>query len=319
MRKKYTYFLHLLILVFLTSCSNEDKILEPNAAFTFMVNNCTLPYHVQFTSSASGEGDLNYLWTFGDGTISTEKNPLHVFTKSDIWNVELRITDENGEEASVNKSIHLNSESYFPVSFFHISSDHKKFYEGDKVYFRNESEFSSDFLWRFGDLGSSYSTKKDASFVYTHSGSYEVSLDASCGGNTHTSTRDIYINELPSKLRIKNVELLEVDSDYKFVNSEEGIESSTVSFEVSIDSDFEYASDLETGVKDLPIEWNDTEEVYFKSTEVLRFEFYLDNDAGFVSMGHIERSYEYFRSRGFPTTIKLENDDLEIELKLLWI
>ena len=57
------------------------------------VSNCT-NNSVQFTDlSTTTKGTLNYLWDFGDGTTSTDKNPNHTYATSGIHNVSLQVSN----------------------------------------------------------------------------------------------------------------------------------------------------------------------------------------------------------------------------------
>ena len=51
---------------------------------------------VTFSNESTGPGTLSYLWNFGDGTTSTQKNPEHVFNKSGAFNVTLTIISNEG-------------------------------------------------------------------------------------------------------------------------------------------------------------------------------------------------------------------------------
>lgn len=60
----------------------------------------TAPADVQFASTLTGGiGPYAYLWTFDDGTTSTEVNPKHSFITSGIRNVRLTVKDANGVTA----------------------------------------------------------------------------------------------------------------------------------------------------------------------------------------------------------------------------
>lgn len=48
---------------------------------------------VKFTNLSSGNA-VSYLWDFGDGTTSTEQNPLHVYSKSGYYTVKLNAKGE---------------------------------------------------------------------------------------------------------------------------------------------------------------------------------------------------------------------------------
>jgi PKD repeat protein len=41
-----------------------------------------------------------YLWTFGDGTTSTEQNPVHTYTRSGLFTVQLRVSNAAGSDTA---------------------------------------------------------------------------------------------------------------------------------------------------------------------------------------------------------------------------
>lgn len=63
----------------------------------------TAPLTVQFTGTGSStltSDVLSYLWTFGDGATSTEKNPSHAFTAAGTYSVTLSVSNTTGQSAS---------------------------------------------------------------------------------------------------------------------------------------------------------------------------------------------------------------------------
>lgn len=52
--------------------------------------------NVHFQNTSSGDGLLSYLWDFGDGTSSTEKNPIHKYSKYGTYKVVLYVNTPNG-------------------------------------------------------------------------------------------------------------------------------------------------------------------------------------------------------------------------------
>lgn len=61
------------------------------------------PLTVQFTGTGSSSvvsDVLGYLWTFGDGTTSTEKSPSHAFTAAGTYSVTLSVSNTTGQSAS---------------------------------------------------------------------------------------------------------------------------------------------------------------------------------------------------------------------------
>ena len=49
---------------------------------------------IQFTNQSTDA--VSFLWDFGDGTFSTEENPLHVYNEAGEYTVTLTITDAGG-------------------------------------------------------------------------------------------------------------------------------------------------------------------------------------------------------------------------------
>jgi len=71
----------------------------PSASFTATPNPATVNSAVQFDSgnSSDPEGDsLTYSWDFGDTTSSQSANPSHAYTSIGSYQVELIVTDSNG-------------------------------------------------------------------------------------------------------------------------------------------------------------------------------------------------------------------------------
>jgi PKD repeat protein len=53
------------------------------------------PVTVSFTDTSSGD-ELSYLWNFGDGSTSTQRNPSHTF-QAGVWEVILTVTNESDQ------------------------------------------------------------------------------------------------------------------------------------------------------------------------------------------------------------------------------
>ncbi len=54
------------------------------------------PFPVFFKDSSTHGTALIYLWDFGDGTSSTQSNPLHIYTQTGVYNVSLTIITTTG-------------------------------------------------------------------------------------------------------------------------------------------------------------------------------------------------------------------------------
>jgi PKD repeat protein len=99
-----------IISLVLTSCKKDEPapLILPEAEFGFTGGNCVAPCEVEFTNASSNAED--YLWDFGDGGISTEKNPKHKFASSGTFNVSLRAKNvKNGLTDTQIKAVSISA------------------------------------------------------------------------------------------------------------------------------------------------------------------------------------------------------------------
>ncbi len=81
-----------------------SAISKPVSAFTIAVNNqCTSPNTVNFINATTGSFS-SLLWTFSDGTISTDINPVKIFAKEGTYSAKLLILSSGGCRDSITKS-----------------------------------------------------------------------------------------------------------------------------------------------------------------------------------------------------------------------
>ena len=73
------------------------------ASFTTNVSSASPSLTVLFTSTSTSTGSsTTYKWTFGDGTTSTEENPIHTFAAAKSYDVVLNITDGTSYDECTN-------------------------------------------------------------------------------------------------------------------------------------------------------------------------------------------------------------------------
>jgi len=159
-----------------------------NAAFTFAISGLS----INFTSSLSSDNTtIHHYWKFGDGTISSEVSPVHVYQSAGTFTVKHYFyKSENGSAVcidSVEKKVELIVVSntcsiHAGFSFERDASQPKKFY------FHNHSTPASDVhavKWIFGDGTFSYDF--NTSHVYANPGLFTVCLII---GKDNTCQRD---------------------------------------------------------------------------------------------------------------------------------
>ncbi len=145
---------------------------KPKAQFLMdSAYDCQVPTFIPFRNQSSGNG-LNYLWNFGDGNTSTQKDPRHKYTKLGTYSIKLVVVDVNGCKDSMEKP----NELYLgPI---------KVDFKGDKleacgllnVNFSNSGTFNGglNYSWDFGD--GTTSNKAFPTKQYTKEGKYTVKL-----------------------------------------------------------------------------------------------------------------------------------------------
>ena len=63
---------------------------------------------ISFKSDGSKDEDgkiTSYKWEFGDGTVSNEQNPTHVYTKEGTYTAKLTVTDDKGLTNTVTTNV----------------------------------------------------------------------------------------------------------------------------------------------------------------------------------------------------------------------
>lgn len=87
----------------------------PDADFTANITSGPLPLSVQFTD-LSTESPTSWFWDFGDGTNSTEENPVHVYQAEGTYTVSLTVTNAGGSDTKTEINYITVSASLCPCS-----------------------------------------------------------------------------------------------------------------------------------------------------------------------------------------------------------
>ncbi len=95
-----------------TISSGEPEPGLPVASFSASPISGNAPLKVQFNDSSENVDSFN--WDFGDGTYSTEKDPIHTYSTAGIYTVNLTVSNENGA-ASKLATINVSTQSVLPV------------------------------------------------------------------------------------------------------------------------------------------------------------------------------------------------------------
>lgn len=167
----------------------------PTAGFTADKTTGCFPLPVSFTDgSIANSGTITgWVWDFGDGNTSTQKNPLHTYTGAGDFTVTLRVTNSSGCSKVVTKPQYINVASGVTASF--TNTDPGACAAPSVVAFTNTSTGPGPltYTWTFGDGGTS--TLLHPTHTYTANGSYTVMLAvASPQGCTDTVRKPALVN-----------------------------------------------------------------------------------------------------------------------------
>lgn len=176
----------LLLIVAAFTLRSAAQTTSCNAGFTFSISGLSVDFKPAVTSDP---GINHHYWKFGDGKISSDISPVHVYSAGGAYTVtHIIYRSDNSGAASCVDSVVKRIE--FPNTTLSCNLQAKFSFERDpsqpnKVKFTNLSAPAGDIhtvKWSFGDGTSS--NDFNASHVYTASGVYKVCLiiqrDNSC-------------------------------------------------------------------------------------------------------------------------------------------
>ena len=144
---------------------------KPQAIFSMSSSSTCSPHSEQLINNSVFNPGANFFWEFGDGKTSTSINPTNVYDTAGIFDISLTVTDLSGCWDSATKPININQT---PIANANI--DNNVGCSPLTVNFSNNSQFSSSYVWSFGDNNLSVTT--DPQHIFTNAGSYLPTLVA---------------------------------------------------------------------------------------------------------------------------------------------
>jgi gliding motility-associated-like protein len=174
-----------------SSSGTMDVTVHPNPVADFNVQNGCIGINTDFTdqSNVALGAITQWAWDFGDGNISNQQNPSHVYIADGTYNVSLTVTTDQNCTDVFTSSVTVYPP---PVADFTFMDDCMD----DAIVFTDQSTVSSGNIvqwgWDFGD-GSAPNLNQDPSHIYSSSGVRNVTLgvvtDNGCPGTvTHQVT-----------------------------------------------------------------------------------------------------------------------------------
>jgi len=154
-----------------------DDNLPIKAEFKLKTNICYVNKIISFEDASLGSPDFR-IWSFGDGSISYEKDPLHIYKKAGLFSVSLMIKRANFQSTITKNLIILDykelakKEESLKANFVYDPPEPRA---GVPVRFYDKSigEIESR-IWQFGYFG--LSKEINPIKIFYKSGKYQISL-----------------------------------------------------------------------------------------------------------------------------------------------
>ncbi len=163
----------------------------PLVSFSQSADSGCAPLSVDFTNTSSlfGEPVSEWLWDFGDGSLSNLQNPSHTYGAG-IFSVLLRVTTTSGCTSSILKTDGVRAGTKPVARFSGTPSD------GCGSVIRNFTDESSGNItgwnWDFGDGG--LRTEQNPNYHFQDTGWFNVKLKVSSNGCIDSFQRDNYMH-----------------------------------------------------------------------------------------------------------------------------
>ena len=168
----------------------------PTAYFTSNLTIAPEGVNISFTDQSTYPYDPidDWSWNFGDGNTSSGRYPIHYYTESGTYIVELTVTDSDHNTSKYSIPIEVTDGG--PQASFNLPSNAL---EGSVIQFLDTSSSWPDPLiswgWNFGD--GSTSTIRNPQHTYSSNGTYLVSITVTdSDGSLDTYSATITITDI---------------------------------------------------------------------------------------------------------------------------
>ena len=162
----------------------------PTSSFSSNITSGYAPLPIQFIDVSQNTTAWN--WDFGDGTYSTQQNPMHTYSAAGNYTVMLSVSNENGTDSKTS-TINVSEHSVLPVADF--SGSVSQGYAPLSVQFADLSQNAASWYWNFGD--GAVSTEPNPVHTYSSAGSYTVTQTVSNADGANSKFVTIYVLERP--------------------------------------------------------------------------------------------------------------------------
>jgi PKD repeat protein len=162
-----------------------------SAAFTYMPSSPVTGQTVSFLDQSTG-GVNSWLWSFGDGSSSSVQNPTKQYAAPGSYTVTLTAFAGSTSASTTRVLVVTASSPASPTVAADFSYPATPVAVGTAIPFTDKSTGSpTTWTWSFGD--GSTSSAHNPTHTYTSAGTFTVTLNASNGQNSGTSTHQVVV------------------------------------------------------------------------------------------------------------------------------
>jgi uncharacterized protein (TIGR03382 family) len=174
-----------------TATVSQDITVVPNnppvAVFDVLIDDLNVDFD---NDSTDDDGIIvAFAWDFGDGTTSTEVNPLHSYAAGGTYTVTLTATDDDGDTGSFTRDVTVTPNNP-PVAGFTFDALHL-----DVDFFDASTDVDGEvvsYLWDFDD--GTTSTDRNPNHVFPTGGTFSVTLTVTDeDGDSGSVTQDLVL------------------------------------------------------------------------------------------------------------------------------
>lgn len=177
-----------------------EPVKPPVADFNATPESGVVPLSVTFTDTSLNE-PTSWSWVFGDGGLSQEQHPVHIYTVPGTYSVNLTVSNKAGS-SSKEKPQYIKALPNVTKPVADFIADPTSGMVPLQVQFTDKSlNNPTSWLWDFGDGANATSTEQNPSHVYKVAGTYSVTLTATNVAGSDTISKPQLINAQPSVLK----------------------------------------------------------------------------------------------------------------------
>ena len=164
------------------------KVVLPVADFSMSPMQGIAPLAVQFTDLSQNVASRS--WDFGDGTNSTEQNPVHTYSTAGNYIAKLTVSNKNDTFSKV-ATISVQEYKVLPVADF--STNPTSGYAPLSVQFTDASQNAESRSWDFNSDGIADSGEVSPGYIYTAPGTYIATLKVSNANGINSKITQINV------------------------------------------------------------------------------------------------------------------------------